>query len=182
MTRLFVGIELPDPVKDTLLRIESGIPGAHWQTAEQLHLTLRFIGEVDGPGATDIANALDLVEASGFDLEVKGVGIFGAPKRAHALWAGITDNPALNHLQAKIESALVRSGITPETRNFHPHITLARLRNPDRVRLLDFLQIHDGLILPPFEVDRFTLFSSFVTHKGSIYTAEETYALGPTTA
>ena len=177
MTRLFVGIELPPEVKDVLLRCESGIPGAHWQTEDQLHLTLRFIGEVDGPDATDIVNALDLIDAPGFDLEIKGVGIFGTLKRARTLWAGVVDNPALNHLQGKIESALVRTGLAPEPRKFHPHITLARLNNPERVRLQDFLQVHDGLAIPPFAVDHFTLFSSFMTHKGSIYTAEETYPL-----
>jgi len=181
MTRLFVGLELPDAVKDVLLLCESGIPGAHWQTADQLHLTLRFIGEVDGPTASDMANALDLVDAPGFSLEITGVGIFGPAKRPRALWAGVTDDPALNHLQGKIESALVRAGLTPEPRKFHPHITLARLNNPERVRLQDFLQVHDALTIPPFEVDRFTLFSSFVTHKGSIYTVEETYPLAITT-
>ncbi len=177
MTRLFVGLELPRAVKDVLLACAGGIPGAHWQTAEQLHLTLRFIGDVDNPTANDITQALDFIDAPGFDLEIKGVGVFGPAKRAHALWAGVTGNPGLDHLQAKIESAVVRAGIAPETRKFHPHITLARLRNPERVRLQDFLQIHDGLVVPPFTVDHFVLFSSFVTHKGSIYTVEETYPL-----
>jgi 2'-5' RNA ligase len=177
MTRLFVGLELPQTVKDVLLGCESGIPGAHWQAGDQLHLTLRFIGEVDGNAATDVVNALDLIDAPGFNLEIKGVGIFGPLKRARTLWVGVTDNPALDHLQAKIESALVRTGLAPETRKFTPHVTLARLNNPERVRLQDFLQIHDGLAIPPFEVDHFALFSSFLTHKGSIYTVEETYPL-----
>jgi RNA 2',3'-cyclic 3'-phosphodiesterase len=180
MTRLFVGIELPETVKASLLRLEAGIPGAHWQTADQLHLTVRFIGEVDGAVFDDVATALGPIDEPGFDVEVKGVGIFGTLKRARTLWAGIPDNPALNHLQEKIESALVRAGLAPETRKYHPHITLARLGNPSKHRLQDFLAANDGLVVPPFPVSHFTLFSSFVTNKGSIYTIEETFPLaGP---
>ena len=67
MTRLFVGIELPDDVKATLLRLETGIPGARWQTSDQLHLTVRFVGDVDGPTAEDVASALDTIEEPGFE-------------------------------------------------------------------------------------------------------------------
>lgn len=177
MTRLFVGLELPDAVKSALLRLETGIPGTHWQTDGQLHLTLRFIGEVDGALGNDIVTALGAIDAPSFDVEITGVGIFGSLKRSHTLWAGIRADAALDHLQEKVESALVRTGLKPETRKFHPHITIARLNNPARHRLQDFLQAHDGLAVPPFPVDHFTLFSSFVTHKGSIYTVEETYPL-----
>ncbi len=177
MTRLFVGIELPDDVKATLLRLETGIPGARWQTSDQLHLTVRFVGDVDGPTAEDVASALDTIEEPGFEIEITGIGVFGPLKRAHTLWAGIRDNPALVHFQEKVESALVRTGLKPETRKYHPHITLARLGNPSKSRLQDFLQAHDGLRVPPFPVDHFTLFSSFLTNKGSIYTVEETYPL-----
>jgi 2'-5' RNA ligase len=177
MTRLFVGIELSDDVKAALLRLESGIPGARWQTAEQLHLTVRFIGDVDGAVAEDIASALAMIDAPGFEVEITGVGIFGPLKRAHTLWTGIRDNPALVRLQEKVESALVRSGLKPETRKYHPHVTLARLGNPSKTRLQDFLGAHDGLRVPPFAVDHFTLFSSFMTSKGSIYSIEETYPL-----
>jgi RNA 2',3'-cyclic 3'-phosphodiesterase len=177
MTRLFVALDLPDDVKSALLRLGTGVPGAHWQTTDQLHLTLRFVGDVDGPLATDIATALDAIDMAGFEVEITGVGLFGTLKRSHTLWAGIRANPALNHLQEKIESTLVRTGLKPETRKFHPHVTLARLGNPERHRLQDFLQAHAGLRLPAFPVDHFTLFSSFVTNKGSIYAAEARYPL-----
>ncbi len=177
MSRLFVGLELPASVKETLLRVEAGIPGAHWQTENQLHLTLRFIGDVDGPTLGDVASALDLIEAPALELAIRGVGIFGNLKRTRALWAGVADNPALFHLQDKVESALVRMGLKPEPRKFHPHVTLARFGNPERHRLQDFLQVHDALAVPPFPVEHFTLFSSMATQKGSIYTVEETYPL-----
>ena len=178
MTRLFVGIELPDEIKASLLRLEAGIPGARWQTADQLHLTVRFIGEADGVMAEDVASALTMIDAPGFEVEITGVGVFGPLKRAHTLWAGIRDNPALVHLQEKVESLLVRSGLKPETRKYHPHVTLARLGNPSKTRLQDFLGAHNGLVVPSFPVSHFTLFSSFLTNKGSIYTVEETYPLG----
>src|SRR4051812_13408366 len=127
MIRLFVALPLPEDVTDSLLALEQGVPGARWSTREQLHLTLRFIGEVDGRDASAIDETLAAISAPPFTLQLKGVGAFGG-KNPRALWAGVAANEALIHLQRKIESTIQRLGFHAEKRKYTPHVTLARLR------------------------------------------------------
>jgi len=177
MTRLFVGLVLPEQVRLRLQILSGGVPGAAWVRPESLHLTLRFIGEVDGGTGRDIDEALLGISAPGFDLTLAGVGFWEAKGRASALWVGIDKNPALLHLQAKIESALVRLGLEPEPRKFSPHVTLARLKEPAMARVGMFLSAHNLFRLPHFAVENFVLFSSFLSRSGAIYTPEATYDL-----
>ena len=176
MMRLFVAIALPDSVADGLVMLQGGIPGARWSTREQLHLTLRFIGEVDGRDAAAIDDALAAIRSPGFALELKGVGEFGG-RNPRALWAGVRDEGPVVHLQRKIESAVQRAGIAAEERKFSPHITLARLRGAPRDRVITFLSAHALYASGPFEVNGFILYSSTLTPNGSLYRPERSYRL-----
>ncbi len=176
MIRLFVALPLPDIVAQGLLALESGVPGARWSRREQLHLTLRFIGEVDGRDANAIDEALSSISVPGFTLQLKGVDAFGG-KNPRALWAGVAPNEALIHLQRKIESALQRLGLPAEERKYTPHVTLARLRATPAGRAMDYLADHGLYASGPFEVNGFALFSSRLTPSGSIYVVEREYAL-----
>ena len=177
MPRLFVALELPEQVRLRLQILSSGVPGANWVRPESLHLTLRFVGEVDSGWGQDIDTALAGISAPGFDLSLAGVGCWESKGRASALWVGVDKNPALTHLQAKIESALVRLGLEPEPRKFAPHVTLARLKDAPAARVGAFLSDHALFRLPSFEVEQFVLFSSFLSRSGAIYTPEVTYPL-----
>ncbi|HUO91673.1 MAG TPA: RNA 2',3'-cyclic phosphodiesterase [Rhizomicrobium sp.] len=174
--RLFVALALPDVVAEGLSMLQAGVPGAHWQTREQLHLTLRFIGEVDGRDATAADDALSLIEAPRFSLALKGVGEFGG-KTPHALWAGVRDKEQVTFLQRKIETALQRAGLPPEQRKYLPHVTLARLKGSPCGRVMDFLTDHALYASQPFDVEAFILYSSVLTPNGSIYRAEKAYRL-----
>jgi 2'-5' RNA ligase len=176
MIRLFVALALPDSVAEDLARLQAGVPGARWSTRDQLHLTLRFIGEVDGRDAAAIDDALAAIGAPRFELALKGVGEFGG-KNPHALWAGVRDPEPVKFLSRKIETALQRIGLPAEERKFVPHVTLARLRASPRGRVMDFLTDHALYASPPFEVGGFILYSSVLTSDGSIYTAERAYRL-----
>jgi 2'-5' RNA ligase len=176
MMRLFVALALPDAVADGLLALQGGIPGARWSTREQLHLTLRFIGEVDGRDAAAIDDALASIRAPRFTLELKGVGEFGG-KNPRALWAGVRDDRPLAHLQHKVESAMQRAGRAPEERKFSPHVSLARLRGAPRERVIIFLSAHALYASGPFEVNAFILYSSTLRPNGSLYRPERSYAL-----
>jgi 2'-5' RNA ligase len=177
MPRLFVALDLPEQVRLRLQILSGGVPGAHWVRPESLHLTLRFIGEVDGGTGRDIDDALMSISPPGFDLALAGVGAWESKGRANALWVGVDKNPALNHLQAKIESALVRIGLEPEPRKFAPHVTLARLKDAPASRIGTFLGEHGLFRLEPFRVERFVLYSSFLSRSGAIYTPEALYPL-----
>lgn len=176
MIRLFVALALPDRVAESLLAIQSGVPGARWMKREQLHLTLRFIGEVDGRDANAIDEALASLSAPRLTLELKGVGSFGG-KNPRALWAGVAANDALIHLQRKIESAIQRLGFPAEERKYTPHVTLARLRATPAGRVMDYLADHALYASGPFAADQFILYSSQTTPHGSIYVAEREYPL-----
>ncbi len=156
--------------------LQGGVPGANWQMRDQLHLTLRFIGEVDGRDAVAVDDALSLIEAPRFSLALKGVGEFGG-KTPHALWTGVRDKERVAFLQRKIETALQRAGLPAEQRKFVPHVTLARLRGSPRGRVMDYLTDHALYASAPFDVEGFILYSSVLTPNGSLYRAEKAYRL-----
>ncbi len=174
--RLFVALDIPDAVAATLWLLQAGVPGARWQKREQLHLTLRFIGEVDGAEAAAIDDALAALSVPSFPLALKAVGSFGG-RTPRDLWAGVTPSQPLNHLQRKIESALQRIGLEPDGRKFTPHVTLARLKAPQGGAVADYLTDHALYLSPPFQVERYCLYSSKLTSDGSIYRIEREYAL-----
>ena len=154
-----------------------GIPGARWTPQQNMHLTVRFIGEVSEPHLGDIDSALSAVHAPSFSLSLDGVGAFGEKKRPRVIWAGVEPSPALAHLHNKIESALVRAGLDPDTRKFTPHITLARLKSNKAPRVGDFIASRNPFHAGPFPVESFTLYSSFLSAAGAIHREEATYLL-----
>jgi 2'-5' RNA ligase len=177
MIRLFVALEIPETLRAMLARLQTGVPGARWAAIEQMHLTLRFIGEVDGATANDIDDALASVRVPTLTMELAVVGEFGG-KAPRALWAGVRANEALLHLQRKIETALQRFGLQAERHKFTPHVTLARLKAASRGHVMDFLTDHALFASPPFEMKHFVLFSSKLGSNGSIYRPERIYPLG----
>ncbi|MDA0262293.1 MAG: RNA 2',3'-cyclic phosphodiesterase [Proteobacteria bacterium] len=177
MPRLFVGLELPHAVRSDLARLSGGIPGGRWLAPEQFHLTLRFIGEVDGARFEEIALALADVEAERFTLALDGLGYFAQGRKPHTLWAGVRPAPALIALHERVASRLRAVGLAPERRNFSPHVTIARLRRVTPARLADYLQGFGAFASAPFEITAFALYSSFLSHNGAIYTVEASYPL-----
>ncbi len=180
MIRLFVALSLPDTVRRRLEGLRGGVPGARWQTAEQMHLTLRFIGEVDGAAFGEIRGALARIEAEAFSLMLQGVGHFPLRRQARVLWAGAAMSPALMRLRERIEAAVTGLGFEPDGRKFAPHVTLARFgsRVPVR-RLQDFISYHGLLSTEPFPVRSFELFASHIGSHGAHYTVEASYPLAP---
>ena len=175
--RLFVALDLPWPLKQRLAMLAGGIQGARWVPPENYHLTLRFIGEVPKHRAEEIDEALSALRARPFTLSVGGIGTFAKGGRAVSLWAGVERNPALDHLQNKIETALQRVGTEPERRRFAPHLTLARLDNVQEAKLAGFIQSHNLFRAGPVAVEHFTLFSSRLGKEQAVYTPEVDYEL-----
>jgi 2'-5' RNA ligase len=175
--RLFVALALPDGVIARLNVMCSGIPGARWVEPANMHITLRFIGEVDDATAEEINYNLSHIEAPAFDLELKGLDTFGQGYKAHTLWVGVSSTPELMHLQKKVDSAVVRAGVAQEERKFTPHVTLARMTKPEAGRLQSFIEGNNLFKAGPFTVDQFTLFESRTGKGGPVYTALEDYPL-----
>jgi RNA 2',3'-cyclic 3'-phosphodiesterase len=179
MIRLFTALSVPDDAAETLQRRQTGLPGAKWRTAEQLHLTLCFYGEIDERRADDLAAELSRAATGGpFEIELAGVGAFGDGHRTHALWAGVAPNERLNVLAGRCRAAAERAGLSLERRDYHPHVTLAYLKpqtNPDRIGA--WIAGHNLMRSPPIRVDRFGLWSSVLTEGGSHYQLEREYML-----
>ena len=182
MIRLFVAIALPAALRQRLAMLQAGVPGAKWTPTENMHLTLRFIGEVDEPDFLDIGEALGEVAAPAFDLQLAGVGQFGDRRRAHALWAGVKPSEPLALLRGRVESALERAGVPRDERKYQPHVTLARLRDAKPGRVAEFLASNGLFESSPFPVEGFALFSSQLRHTQALHIAEADYPLGPARA
>ena len=173
-----MGLDLPWELRVRLSELATGLPGARWVPAENLHLTLRFLGEVAPNQAEDIDLALAALRGRRIALEMSGVGTVNRAGREVALWAGVARNPGLEHLQAKVETAMQRAGLAAEKRRFLPHVTLARLDNVVEGKLASYLQANNLFRFGPVEIDRLTLFSSLLGKEASVYTAEVGYPLG----
>jgi 2'-5' RNA ligase len=178
MLRLFVGLSVPEDVAEELAALADNMPGARWTEPENMHLTLRFIGEVSEADAEDIHHELSRVTAKPLSYDIAGMETFGQGRKAHALYARVPLTPELDLLQTRVDRAVVRAGRPREPRNFKPHVTLARLKNPDTGRLQDFIIRNNLFKAGPLGVDRFILYESRLGNDGAAYIPLQDYPLG----
>ncbi|GEO80918.1 RNA 2',3'-cyclic phosphodiesterase [Pararhodospirillum oryzae] len=177
MIRLFVALVPPQSVRGSLADLGRGIPGVRWMPPESLHLTLRFLGEVEEGLAREIDAALLGVRWSPVPVRLRDLGVFGKGARRHTLWAGVEPGPALAGLKGRIDASLRPLGIAGDARQFSPHITLARLTRPHEERLQAFIEGASLLVGGTFVADSFTLFSSHLGREGPHYEPWATYPL-----
>lgn len=178
MHRLFVALDMPPAVNDSLIGLCQGVSGAKWADSAPFHLTLRFIGDVDDGLLQDIQYALAGIEAPAFDLALKGVGYFPPRGPAKVLWAGLEDAPLLLHLRGQVAATLEALGLEPERRKFAAHITLARFkRGPATARVGEFLASHALFRTAPFAVTQFHLYSSRLRPNSALHRIEASYPL-----
>jgi 2'-5' RNA ligase len=176
MHRLFVAIRPPAPMRASLLTAMGGVSNARWQTEDQLHLTLRFIGEVDRHRGEDVAAALGGVHQPRFRIALDGIGQFDRRGRVEALWAGVTPHEPLKSLHNKIDQALLRVGIEPDNRAYLPHITIARFSRGS-APAMDLAGRSGRFSGPEQEITQFCLYESALSHEGSAYTVVARYPL-----
>jgi 2'-5' RNA ligase len=178
MKRLFIALDIPDTIRPFLYRRGCSLPYAKAVPEEQIHLTLRFIGEVEGGLFLDIRQALQAVQSSCFDLAIQGAGHFPPRGKPRVVWAGVRPADPVTRLKRKIDGCLQECGITPDKRKFSPHITLARLNDTPVRRVSEFLADNALLSFDAFRVDQFHLYSSRLHAKGAVHTLEASYGLG----
>ncbi len=176
MHRLFVALRPPPEVRRGLMAAMGGVTEARWQDDEQLHVTLRYIGEVERTVAEDVAVALNSVHAAPVTLAAAGVGRFDQRDGRASVWAGVTPREGVTALHRKVDQALVRIGLAPEGRAYLPHITLARLsRHAGPVDR--FLADAAMLSSAPLTLDHFLLYESNLGRDGATYEAIARYRL-----
>ena len=176
MHRLFVAIRPPEPIRDLLVDAMDDSPELRWVGDDNLHLTLRFIGEVERPLANDIADSLSAIRFPAFEIKVSGLGRF-AQRNGGALWAGVEPRKPVADLAAKVDRACVQAGLEPERRAFHPHITLARWNRRSRLAAQEFEQRVRTLQSGLFRVGEFSLFESHLSRHGAHYEDLEVFTL-----
>lgn len=176
MPRLFAGLELPEDVADELSALEMPLPGVSWIDADNLHLTLRFFGDISDAQARDVKDLLETAQADAFNLTIAGLGTFGA--EPHTLFASVETCPGLEALARACDRAARGAGLPPAKRPFKPHVTLARLQHADEVKLARFLSVTAATVrLEPIFMHRFALFSSRPRTGGGPYVVEDLYPL-----
>ncbi len=178
MKRLFLAIDLPERIIDDISATYSAIPGVRWIQEEQLHLTLRFFGELPGDRESALVKVLSTVSARPFSLRVKGTGYFPPRGEARVLWVGIDQEPALPRLVSAIESDVVRAGFKREPRKFTGHVTVARCSHAPSDRLAQYLVANSLFTTESFEVNAFHLYTSHLGKNHATYTREVSFTLG----
>ncbi len=179
MHRLFVALRPPPEIRALLAGVAGGIRHARWQEDDQLHVTIRYIGEVERPVAEDVALALGHVHAPAPVIAIAGVGAFDKGGRVDALWAGVAPHDALARLHKKVDQALVRIGLEPERRAYLPHVTLARLPRSAGMdpAIEQWRARHAALASPAFACDALILYESHLGSEGASYEPVARYAL-----
>jgi RNA 2',3'-cyclic 3'-phosphodiesterase len=174
MPRIFTALEVPRSVATGLSLLKGGLPGARWIDAENYHITLRFIGDVDDRRADDLAEAFDRIDIAPFPVKVRGLSVFGS-KLPHALVANVEHDPSLDELHNTIERLCQRLSLSADPRRFQPHITLARLKNTKAEDAALYLTQRGLVVVPEFQASRFVMMSSRDSVGGGPYAIEAAY-------
>ena len=176
--RLFIAIDLPEPHREILGALQAPIRGVAWTSPEQLHLTLRFLGDTDRETRTAVTAKLSHVSVQPFILPLAGLGVFPPRETPKIIWTGVGHgHPRLFQLRQQIDDALLAAGMDIDLRTFIAHITLARCVRSGRPQVTAFLKQNQEFEGPPFKVDRFILYSSRLTPNGAIHCVEEEFPL-----
>lgn len=174
MPRLFTAIEIPESIRQRLGLIRAPLSGAKWVEPENMHVTLRFAGDIDGRTADEFADALAAVRSRPFQLSIAGVGAFGG-RDPRVLWAGVEAGDELDALHRGNERAARAAGLEPEGRGFKAHVTLARMRGARQAAVARFLAETGALRTEPFLATSFVLLSARPGTGGPPYVVEAEY-------
>jgi RNA 2',3'-cyclic 3'-phosphodiesterase len=177
MPRAFIALDLPEAAQERLSDVCQNLPGADWAYSDQLHLTLRFLGEPDPETFAVIREALHGLSARSFPLTLRGMGFFPLRGEPEILWAGVSKNEGLLSLRHKVESVLARNGMPPDTRKFFPHVTLAKVGGSREAWVGRYIADHALFSIPDIPIQSYALFSSRLKPEGAEYTLEEVYPL-----
>jgi len=178
MYRLFIAIDLPKPVKNRLEVLQKHIDGVKWIELQQMHLTIRFLGNVDEELYQKLLSNLKKIRSPSFVYSIKGVGVFPNIHRPKVLWAGVEADDRLSILYQKIEEVVISSGFDPQERDYKPHITLGRVkRRLHSEECQTFLGKHENLEITDIKVDNFILYQSRLTRHGALHQQLQQYSL-----
>ena len=175
--RLFIAIPLSPAVKAKLCKLYEPLENIRWQPAQQLHLTLRFIGEAQEQERKIIQEKLEGVHQASFEWVMQGVRSFpekGSPK---IIWVGIQKNESLLHLYKAIKQCCAGRGYETSKRRFQPHITIGRVKGTPLKKVRTFLNRHKNWGPETMQVQAFGLFASRLNPEGAVHETLKRYLL-----
>lgn len=176
--RLFLAIDAPAPLATALLGLMQPAAGFAWTPPDQLHLTLRFLGDTPEASIAPLCERLRAIRVARFLLPVGSLGVFPPHGRARVLWCGIgAGQPRLHLLRQHIDDTILALGLAADQRRFVPHFTLARLGAAAQAQGPRWLDRHRGFSTAPFGVERFTLYAGELRPSGAVHTAIEEFPL-----
>ncbi len=176
MPRLFTALEVPTRDAERLAMLQAPLAGARWVDPDNYHITLRFIGDVDGPTADAFVEQIADIKARPIELQLFGIGYFGN-RKPRTLWVGVKADKEINQLHAAHERAAQRAGLRPESRKYAPHVTIARLSGTRPKAITPILEAYGQFEGAPFAATRFVLFSSRPGSGGGPYVIEDAFPL-----
>ncbi len=176
--RLFIALTLPDPVRAAVAELVQPMNGLAWVRTEQLHVTLRFLGDVTEDQLAPMLDHLGRVRVEPFILPVEGVGSFPPNRPPRVVWVGVgRGHPRLFQLRQRVDDAVLASGLPLDVRTFHPHITMARVTGHSNPSLNRWLHGHESFAGPPFRVEAFDLYASELRPDGAVHTLRQRFPL-----
>lgn len=179
--RTFIAIDVSDQIREALGRVEAHLKYAgadvKWVKPENIHLTLKFLGEIDEKKAGAVKSALDSIACStrSFELTIKDIGAFPKIDHPRVIWVGLDKGAAETvTIAAKVDEAMGRLGFAKEERPFSPHLTIGRVRSPlNKAKLADKISSAASAVtlsgIVPYRVSSLVLFRSTLTPQGSVY-------------
>jgi len=175
--RLFIALTLPSAVRDELAALAQPLNGVNWTRPDQLHVTLRFLGDVPADRIDPMIERLNTVQVAPFILPVEGVGTFPPNRPPRVLWVGVgSGHPRLFQLRQRVDDAVLASGLPLDVRTFHPHVTLARCTE-NAAAVGHWLHAHREFAGPPVRVEAFDLYSSELRPSGAVHTLKQRFPL-----
>jgi 2'-5' RNA ligase len=182
MLRSFIAIEIPSEIQQAIARATAGLqeavprPAVRWVAPQNIHLTLKFLGDVSPANLEQLARSLRVETANHpvFRASIGGVGVFPHPRQPRVIWIGCQAPPALVSLYRGVEAVCARLGYVAEKRAFSPHLTLGRVGNSISPTELEHLRLAmqqvEAKDLGIFAVEAVHIFKSDLQPGGSIYT------------
>lgn len=176
--RSFVAIPLEGDTIRRLKELQEGPDGIRWQDPANMHLTLKFLGDLPGERLDRLAALLSGLRHPSFDMTLAGVGAFPDPSRPKVIWAGVNPHPALMELQREVESAAGEVGVEREEREYRPHVTLGRVERAPAGEVDRYLERHDDWGIKKIPVRSFLLYTSRLESDGAIHSVRDRFRLG----
>lgn len=180
MIRLFVGLDLPEEIKKQIAKMQRNLPGALWRPTEKMHLTLRFIGNLEEPLAEEVLKELRYIRFPAFHYSLKGVGYFARGDIPHHIWVGVDEDKAIRELQEKVDNAVKKAGAgQADDFKFTPHVTMGKLIGSSMDDVYRFIAQNNLFHTDVFEASSFTLYQSIAREngEGKYYKEIEEYSL-----